>query len=112
MNFKDIPQESEKLINRVTETVEKTGKKVAGKVSDLTDGKAEEVTEEAIQVAVDRAIDVLQIAKQKVREKDLDGERVTLEVSVGIVNIAHLKITNDLTSKNNANENEVDVEIS
>lgn len=110
MNFKDLPQESEKLINRVTETVENTGKKVANKVSNLTDGKAEEVTEEAIQVAVDRAIDVLQIAKQRVREKDLDGERVTLEVSVGIVNVAHLKITNDLTSKDDANE--VDVEIS
>ena len=109
MNLNDIPKESEKLINRVTGAVEKTSKKVVNKVSDLTDGKAEEVTEEAIEVAVDKAINVLQIAKRKVREKDIDGERVTLEVSVGIVNVASLKITNDVTSKDTE---EVDVEIS
>ena len=109
MNLNDLPQKSEKLINRVTGAVEKTSKKVVNKVSDLTDGKAEEVTQEAIEVAVDKAIDILQIAKQKVREKDIDGERVTLEVSVGIVNIAHLKITNDVTAKDSAEE--VDVEI-
>ena len=108
MNLNDIPKESEKLINRVTGAVEKTSKKVVNKVSDLTDGKAEEVTEEAIEIAVDQAINILQIAKQKVREKDLDGEGVTVEVSIGIVNIAHLKITNDITSKDRG----IDVELS
>ena len=109
MNLNDIPKESKKLVNRVTGAVEKTSKKVVNKVSDLTDGKAEEVTEEAIALAVDKAINVLQIAKGKVREKDIDGERVTLEVSVGIVNTAHLKIINDVSSKDTE---EVDVEIS
>ena len=109
MNLNDIPKESKKLVNRVTGAVEKTSKKVVNKVSDITDGKAEEVTEQAIEVAVDKAIDVLQIAKGKVREKDIDGERVTLEVSVGIVNTAHLKIINDVTTNNSAEK--VDLEI-
>ncbi len=109
MNLNDIPKESKKLVNRVTGAVEKTSKKVVNKVSDLTDGKAEEVTEQAIEVAVDKAIDVLQIAKGKVREKNIDGERVTLEVSVGIVNTAYLKIINDVTTNNSAEK--VDLEI-
>ena len=110
MNLNDIPQESKKLVNRVTGAVEKTSKKVVNKVSDLTEGKAEEVTEEAIEVAVNQAINILQVAKQKVREKNIDGERVTVEVSIGIVNIAHLKITNDVAS--NSSTEELDVEIS
>ena len=109
MNLNDLPQESKKLVNRVTGAVEKTSKKVVNKVSDLTDG-TEEVTEEAIALAVDRAINILQVAKQKVREKNIDGERVTVEVSIGIVNLAHLKITNDVAS--NSSTEELDVEIS
>lgn len=96
MNLENIPQKSQKLVNRVTNAVEKTGQKVAHQVSNITDGKAEEVTEEAIQAAVDRALDMLQIAERRVREKNINGERVTLEVSVGVVNIAHLKITTDV----------------
>ena len=102
MNLKNIPQQSEKLIGRVTDAVEKTGKKVASEVSNITNGKVEEVTEEAIQAAVDKAVDILQVAEDKVREKDINGERVTLEVSVGIVNVAHLKITTDVPGKDSS----------
>ena len=105
MNLKNIPQQSEKLIGRVTDAVEKTGKKVASEVSNITNGKVEEVTEEAIQAAVDKAVDILQVAEDKVREKDINGERVTLEVSVGIVNVAHLKITTDVPGKDSSDRN-------
>ncbi|EAZ92770.1 hypothetical protein [Crocosphaera chwakensis] len=99
MNLENIPQQSQKLMNNVANTVEKTGKKVAHQVSNIANDKAEEVTEEAIQTAVDQALDILQVAGEKVREKNLNGERVTLEVAVGVVNVAHLKITTDVPGK-------------
>ena len=102
--MKDISQGSKKLMNQVTNAVEKTGKKVASQVSNITDGKAEEITEDAIQTAVDQALDILQVASQKVREKNINGERVTLEVGVGVVNVAHLKITTDVPGKDSMAE--------
>lgn len=99
MNLENIPQESQKLVDRVTNAVEQTGKKVAHQVSNIANDKAEEVTEEAIQTAVDQALDIIQIAGERVREKNMNGERVTLEVGVGVVNVAHLKITTDVPGK-------------
>ena len=110
MNLENIPQQSKKLMNRVTGAVEKTGKKVANQVSNITDGKVEEITEEAIQAAVDQALDVIQVAGQRVREKELNGERVTLEVGVGVMNVAHLKITTDIPGSKESGE--VNVELS
>ena len=104
MNLENIPQESQKLMNQVTNAVEKTGKKVASQVSNITNSKAEEVTEEAIQAAVDQALDVIQVAGDRVREKDVNAERVTLEVGVGIVNVAHLTVTTDIPGKNSTNK--------
>ena len=99
MNLDNIPEQSKKLMNQVTNAVEETGKKVASSVSNLTDGKAEEVTEEAIKSAVDNALDVMQIAGERVREKNINGERVGLEISVEIAGITRLKITTDVPGK-------------
>lgn len=110
MNLDNIPQESQKLMNQVTNAVEKTGKKVANQVSTLTNGRAEEVTSEAIQTAVDQALDVIQVAGERVREKNIDAERVTLKVGIGVVNVAHLQIIADVPGKNSTNE--VDVRLS
>ena len=104
MKMQDISQGSKKIMNQVTDAVEKTGKKVASQVSNITDGKAEEITEDAIQAAVDQALDILQVAGRKVREKNINGERVTLEVAVGVVNVAHLKITTDVPGKDDVEE--------
>ena len=106
----NLSQQSEKIMNQVTSAVEKTGKKVANQVSNITNGKAEEITEEAIQGAVDQALNIIRIAGDKVRQEDLNAERVTLEASVGVVNVAHLKIIADVPSKENTNN--VDVELS
>ena len=110
MDLENIPQQSKKILNQVTGEVEKAGKKVANRVSHLTEGKAEEITEEAIQTAVDRALDVIQVAGQRVREKQVNGERVNIEVGVEIPNVAHLKITTDIPENKKAEE--VDVELS
>lgn len=110
MSLENIPQSSQKLMNQVTNAVEKTGKKVADRVSNLTNGQAEEITEEAIQTAVDQALDVIQVAGERVRAKDIDAERVTLKVGIGIVNVAHLQIIADVPGKNGTQE--VDVRLS
>ena len=107
MNLENISQESKKLVNRVTNAVEQTGQQVAHQVSNITDSKAEEVTEDVIQEAVDKALDMLQIAGERVREKNINGERVTLEVTVGVVNVAHLKVITDVPGKDNVNEGDV-----
>lgn len=99
MNLDNLPKQSQKLMNQVTDAVEKTGKKVADQVANITDGKAEEVTEEAIKSAVDQALDILQVAGERVRAKNMNAERVTLEAGVGVVNVAHLKITTDVPGK-------------
>ncbi|MBE9045091.1 hypothetical protein IQ255_11860 [Pleurocapsales cyanobacterium LEGE 10410] len=113
MDLNNIPQQSGKLINKVTNAVEKTGKKVANQVSNVTNGQAEELTEEAIQGAVSQALNILQIAGDEVRQKDINSERVTLEVTVGVINVAHLKVVTDVPSKGNKNSNDrVDVELS
>ncbi len=104
MNLENIPQQSQKLMNKVTNTVEQTGKKVAHQVSNIANDKAEEVTEEAIQTAVDQALDIIQIAGERVREKNINGERVNLEVAVGVVNVAHLKITTDVPPEKTENK--------
>ena len=109
-DMKNFSQQSEKIMNQVTDAVEKTGKKVANQVSNITHSKAEEVTEEAIHKAVGQALDILRIAGESVRQEDMNAERVRLEVGVGIVNVAHLSITADVPSKENVDT--VDVELS
>lgn len=86
-------------MNQVTNAVEKAGKEVANQVSNLTEGQTKEATEEAIQTAVDKALDVLQVAGDQVRAKDMNAERVTLQVGVGIPNVAQLEISTDVPSK-------------
>ena len=105
-----ISQQGEKIMNQVTDAVEKTGKKVANQVSNITNGKAEELSKDAIQKAVDQALDILKIAGDRVREEDINTERVKLEVGLGVSNIAHLKISTDVPSKENTDR--VDVELS
>ncbi len=99
----DITKKGGKIINQVTQAVEEAGKKVANQVSNLTEANPKELTkkatEEAIQTAVDQAIDVLQVAGDKVREKGINTERVTLKAGVGIPNIAQLEISTDVPSK-------------
>lgn len=109
MNSSDISQQSKKLVNQVTDAVEKAGSEVASTFSSVTDGTSE-ATEEAIQAAVDQALDILQVAGDQVRAKKMNAERVRLEVGVGIVNVAHLKIMTDVPSEENAEA--VDVELS
>lgn len=98
-------------MNQVTSAVEKTGKKVANQVSNLTESKAEELTSDAVQAAVDQALDILQVAGERVRAKEINGERITIEVGVGVVNVAHLKITTDVPGKGSSDTETVDIKL-
>ncbi|MEM7593995.1 MAG: hypothetical protein AAF383_21225 [Cyanobacteria bacterium P01_A01_bin.83] len=89
-------------MGQVANAVETTGKKVVTKVSNITDSKVEEVSTKAVQEAVDRALDIMQVAGDRVREKEINGERVTLEIDVEVVGIARLKITTDVPGKDEA----------
>lgn len=108
MDVDDISKKGQALVGKVTETIEKAGTEVTNKVSRIADGKADEVTEEAIHAAVDQALNVLEVAGDKVREKRLDAERVSLQVEVGISGLAQLKIRADVPSDTKG----VDIEVS
>lgn len=95
-------------MNQVTNAVEKAGSEVASTVSKMT-GSPAEATEDVIQSAVDQALDVLKVAGDQVRAKQMNTERVSLQVCVGIANVAQLRITTDVPSEENAEA--VDVEL-
>ncbi|MGC1306380.1 MAG: hypothetical protein WA885_04065 [Phormidesmis sp.] len=94
-----VSQQGKKILNKVTGAVEQTGKQVAEGVSYLTNNQTEEVTEDIIQAAVDQALDIIRVAGDRVRERNINAERVTLEVGVGVVNVAHIRITTDVPEK-------------
>lgn len=117
MTQNDIVKKGEQILSQVTQAVEDAGKEVVSKVSNLTEAQpkeiAEEATEGAIQTAVDQALDVLQVAGDQVREKNINTERVTLTASVGIPNVAQLKISTDVPGKRESTRGKgFDVEVS
>ncbi|NEP17089.1 MAG: hypothetical protein F6J97_09290 [Leptolyngbya sp. SIO4C1] len=109
MALDNIPQKGQEFVNKVTDAIEKAGTEVADQVSHMTGNQPEEITEEAIHAAIDQALDVLQVAGDKVRQKELDAERVRLEVSIGISGIAHLSIKTDVPNEENVERREAEV---
>ncbi|NDJ18140.1 hypothetical protein GS601_12710 [Myxacorys almedinensis A] len=68
------------------------GKKAVEKLAQSTKDKAFDLTEEAILAAVDQALNVVEIAGQRVREREIPTQNVQLEVSVNIAGLAELKM--------------------
>ena len=104
MSSSDISQQGKKIVDQMTTAVENAGKDMATTLSNVTGSASAEATEETIQAAVDKALDVLKIASEQVIAKDVNGERVTLQVGVGIPNIAQFTITTDVPGKGRAGE--------
>ena len=92
-------KDEDSVLNKITNAVERAGTEVVNQVSSLAEGQSAEVTEDAIQTAVDKALDVLRVAGDQVREKGMNAERVTLRAGVGIPNVAQLEISTDVPSK-------------
>lgn len=109
MNLENVPEKSKEVLNSVTNAVEERGKQVIQKVSHLTEETASEATEEAIASAVDQAIDVMQVASQRVRERGFPTEKVSLEVGVSIVSIVDLKMKTDVPTTGDVEDINVEV---
>jgi|GEM_PF-2463408 hypothetical protein len=96
MDYKEVQKKGGQVMNDVLKTAQEKGKKVIEKVTQVTQKNASEVTEEAIILAVDQAINVMQIAGQRVREREIPTENVSLQVSVNIVGLVELKMWADV----------------
>jgi hypothetical protein len=92
MNFELIKQKSQQLRNKFLQSFRQTSKQVVKKIAGGTWERAEEATEESIIFAVDRALDIVEIASQRVRERNIPTENVSLEISISIVGVADLKM--------------------
>jgi hypothetical protein len=112
MDLNDISQQSKKLAEDAIDNVKKKGKQVADNISEITQNKADDITEEAIITAVDKAIDAIKIASQRVKEKELIAENVSLEVSLQIAGVAELKMRAHIPTNSEGSSEILDVDVS
>jgi hypothetical protein len=96
MNLDDLQKKGKKVAERVSHEVGEKGKQAIDKVTQVTQERVSAITEDAIFAAVDRAIDVIEIASQRIQEREIPTENVALEVSVKITGVAELKIKADV----------------
>jgi hypothetical protein len=96
MTQKNWQEKGKQMVVDVTETIEEKSKQAFDRVSDLTQTKATELTEDTVVAAVDRAVEVIQIASDRIREKELPTENVALEVDISIAGIVDLKMKADV----------------
>lgn len=80
----------------MTDAFKARGQQVIQQVVATTEETTSELTEEAIITSVDQAINVIQIAGQQVRERNIPTENVALEVSVKIMGVVELKMRADV----------------
>ncbi|WP_414623564.1 hypothetical protein [Calothrix sp. CCY 0018] len=112
MDLNDISQQSKKVAGDVIDNVKKKGHQVADNISEVTKNKAEDITEEAIVTAVDKAINMIEIASQRVKEKELTAENVSLEVSLQIVGVAEIKMRAHIPTNSDGESEIIDVDVS
>ncbi|MGB3298065.1 MAG: hypothetical protein WBA76_07330 [Phormidesmis sp.] len=95
--YADLQEGGKKIVSKVNNAIERAGKQVAKGAADLIpQQKTEEITEEAIKAAVDQALDIIEVAGDRVRERSMNAERVTIEAGVGIFNVVQLRIRTDI----------------
>ncbi len=90
-----LRQKSKQLFERTNQIFQTRGQIIEQVVSNAQEA-ASEITTEAIIAAVDRAINVIQIASQEVRERQIPTKNVSLEVRVKIMGAVELKINADV----------------
>lgn len=99
-----LQQKSKQLLAQANQIFQARGKQVIEQVASNAQEAASELTTEAIIAAVDRAINVIQIASQEVRERQIPTENVSLEVSVKIMGAVELKINADVAQEEQVND--------
>lgn len=96
MDRKTLQAKGKQMVEDVTDTLEEKGQQAIDRVQNLTQAKAEELTEEAVITAVDRAVDAIQIASDRIREKQLPTQNTALEVDISVGGVLNLKIKADV----------------
>lgn len=96
MDRKTLQAKGKQIVEDVTDTLEEKGQQALNRVQNLTQAKAEELTEEAVIAAVDRAVDAIQIASDRIRERQLPTQNAALEVDISIGGVLDLKIKADV----------------
>lgn len=94
-----LQQKSKQLLAQANQIFQARGKQVIEQVASNAQEAASELTTEAIIAAVDRAINVIQIASQEVRERQIPTKNVSLEVSVKIMGAVELKMKADVAQE-------------
>ncbi|BAY82435.1 hypothetical protein NIES267_19150 [Calothrix parasitica NIES-267] len=112
MDLNNISKQSKKVAEDVIDNVKKKSKQVAENISEVTQNKAEDITEEAIVTTVDKAIEIIETASQRVKEKQLTAENVSLEVSLKIAGIAELKMRAHVPTSSGEKSEIIDVNVS
>ncbi|WP_066382663.1 MULTISPECIES: hypothetical protein [unclassified Anabaena] len=79
-------------------------KEIIQNVVETTQEKTTEITEEAIFQAVDQALNVIEIASKRVRERNIPTEKVSLEVSVNIMGLIELKMQANVPNQEEVKE--------
>jgi hypothetical protein len=102
MNFESIRHKNKQLRERFLQSFRKVRNQVVNRIASGAQKRTEEVTEESTVFAVDRAIDVIEIASQRIRERNISTENVSLKISVKIAGFAELKMQVDVPSSNQA----------
>jgi hypothetical protein len=95
MDRRTLPEKGKQFVEQVSDVIEEKSEQVTDRLVEMTQAKASEVTEEAITSAVDQAVNVIQIASERVRQKNLPTENVDLEVEVSIAGVVNLKMKAD-----------------
>ncbi|MGB6294621.1 MAG: hypothetical protein WBF90_00380 [Rivularia sp. (in: cyanobacteria)] len=112
MDLNNISQQSKKAAEDLVDNVKKKGQKMADNISEVTKNKAEDITEEAIVTAVDKAIHIIEIASQRVKEKQVTAENVSLEVNLKIVGVAEIKMRAHIPTSSDGESEIIDVDVS
>lgn len=96
MDTKTLREKGRQIVEDVSDTLEEQGKQAFDRINNLTKNTATELTEEAVVAAVDRAIDAIEMASDRIRERELPTENTALEVEISIGGILNLKIKADV----------------
>jgi hypothetical protein len=85
------------------------GENVTHKITHETKEKAEELTEEAILKAVDQAMNVIELAGKRFRERDIPAEQAELAVGVSIGGVLTLNVIANVPQSGEIEDTSVDV---
>jgi hypothetical protein len=98
-----------KVLKTLALSTQDAGKEQAGKIAQRTREKATDIAEETISTAVDQALNVIEMASQQIRAREIPTQNVQLEVSVNVASLVELKIKVDVPEEGDLQKIIVDV---